>query len=124
MNLLGIDHVAINAKNLQTTFDWYSKLFGFDIIHKWEHTWMIGNQTIKIGVFERPDASTISDIDANIIAIQHFAFLTDKEGFQRAIREIDAIGVPHSEIEDSGIAHSIFLADPDGHQIEITTYYN
>ncbi len=127
MKLLRIDHVAINVKNLPTTFDWYHKVFGFGIIHKWEHpsesTWMFGNEVIKIGAFERPDASSISGIDRNIIAIQHFAFLVDKAEFDVAVREIDKLGLPH-ELEDTGIAYSIFLTDPDGHQVEITTYYN
>jgi catechol 2,3-dioxygenase-like lactoylglutathione lyase family enzyme len=123
MQLLRIDHAAINVKNLQTTFDWYNKVFGFEIIHKWTHTWMIGNEVIKIGVFERPDASTITGIDSNIIAIQHFAFLTDKECFDAAVAEIDKLGLPHDPVEDTGIAFSIFLTDPDGHQVEITTYH-
>lgn len=123
MQLLRIDHAAINVKNLQATYDWYNRVFGFQIIHKWTHTWMIGNEIIKIGVFERPDASNITGIDRNIIAIQHFAILTDKAGFDAAVAEIDALGLPHDPVEDTGIALSIFLTDPDGHQVEITTYY-
>lgn len=123
MKLLRIDHTAINVKNLQTTFDWYHKIFGFEIIHQWTHTWMIGNDVIKIGVFERPDASVISNLDRNLIVIQHYAFLTDKQGFDEAIIEIDKLGIPHDPVEDTGIAYSVFLSDPDGHQVEITTYY-
>lgn len=123
MQLLRIDHAAINVKNLQITFDWYYKVFSFGIIHKWTHTWMIGNDVIKIGVFERPEGSFISDIEKNIIAIQHFAFLTDKVGFDNAIAELHKLGIPHEPVEDTGIAFSVFVTDPDGHQVEITTYY-
>jgi catechol 2,3-dioxygenase-like lactoylglutathione lyase family enzyme len=123
MEILRIDHVAINVKNLQNTFDWYNKVFKFEIVHRWTHTWMIGNDMMRIGVFERPEASTVSAIDQNIIAIQHFAFLTDKVGFDAAVKEIDALGLPHEPVEDTGIAFSIFISDPDGHQVEITTYY-
>lgn len=123
MKMLRIDHVAINVKNLQTTFDWYNKIFGFEIIHQWTHTWMIGNDIIKIGVFERPDASVISNLDRNLIVIQHFAFLTDKQAFDEAVIEIDRLEIPHDPVEDTGIAYSVFLTDPDGHQVEITTYH-
>ena len=123
MKLLRIDHTAINVKSLQNTFDWYNKVFGFEIIHKWTHTWMIGDQQIKIGVFERPEASVISDIGENIIAIQHFAFLTDKDGFEKAVEDLDRLGIPHEPVEDSGIAFSVFVIDPDGHLVEITYYY-
>ena len=84
---------------------------------------MIGNEIIEIGVFERPEASNITRIDRNVIAIQRFAFLTEKDGFDAAVAEIDKLGLPHDPVEDTGIAFSIFLTDPDGHQVEITTCY-
>ena len=83
----------------------------------------IGNQVIKIGAFKRPDASSITEIDSNIIAIQHFAFLVDRDDFGAAVAEIDEIGLSHEPVEDTGIAFSILLTDPDGHQAELTTYY-
>ena len=54
MKLLRIAHAAINVKNLQTTFDWYNKVFGFEIIHKWTHTGMIGRFLCFIQVRRRP----------------------------------------------------------------------
>ena len=33
------------------------------------------------------------------------------------------MGITFDPPEDTGVAHSIFIYDPDGYQIEITTYY-
>src|SRR5438093_1505595 len=117
MNLSRLDHVAVTVKDLSTSFSWYEKVFGFSLFHKWTTTWMVIYRDIRLGLFQRPAAPRIDDLD-NKIAIQHFAFLTDPEGFDRAQELLRSLGVPFEGPEDSGIAKSIFVLDPDGHQVE------
>jgi catechol 2,3-dioxygenase-like lactoylglutathione lyase family enzyme len=38
MELIGLDHYAINAKDLQRSADWYERAFGFAILRKWNST--------------------------------------------------------------------------------------
>jgi len=58
----------------------------------------------------------------NKIAITHIAYHTDPLGLLAAQtfladRKIDF------QLVDTGIAYSVFFNDPDGHELEITTYY-
>ena len=122
MQLDFIDHFAISVKNLQTSFDWYQKVFGFEMFHQWKTTWLIQSGSMKIGLFERPNAATIDDLD-NRIAFQHLAFHVSAEQFIAAQIELAAAGVQIDGPEDTGVAYSIFVSDPDGHLLEITTYY-
>jgi len=122
MQLDFIDHFAISVKNLQTSFDWYQKVFGFEMFHQWKTTWLIQLGSMKIGLFERPNAATIDDLD-NKIAFQHVAFHVSAEEFIAAQIELAAAGVQMDGPEDTGVAYSIFVSDPDGHLLEITTYY-
>jgi catechol 2,3-dioxygenase-like lactoylglutathione lyase family enzyme len=122
MDLSRIDHFAITVKDLQTSADWYSRVFGFEIIHRFTRTWMVGNETIKIGLMHRLDATPVDDLD-NKIAFQHAAFLTDGDGLERAQIMLKDAGVAFDGPEDTGIAFSIFINDPDGHQLEITAYH-
>ena len=122
MQLDFIDHFAISVKNLQTSFDWYQKVFGFEMFHQWKTTWLIQLGSMKIGLFERPNAATIDDLD-NKIAFQHLAFHVSAEEFIAAQIELAAAGVQIEGPEDTGVAYSIFVSDPDGHLLEITTYY-
>jgi catechol-2,3-dioxygenase len=55
------------------------------------------------------------------IAMRHFAFVTDRKGFDEARTELGSKGLS-PEFADHGICHSIYISDPDGHRIEITTY--
>jgi catechol 2,3-dioxygenase-like lactoylglutathione lyase family enzyme len=117
-----LDHVGINVTDLQKSADWYNQVLGFTIFHKWTTTWMIRRGDMRIGMFLRPNASKIADLD-NTIAITHFAFETDANGFAAAQVKLNALGIKFDPPEDTGVAHSIFIYDPDGYQVEITTYY-
>jgi catechol 2,3-dioxygenase-like lactoylglutathione lyase family enzyme len=122
MDLVGLDHFAINVSDLQRSADWYQKALGFTIRHKWNTTWMIGQDNVKIGLFLRPNAKPLPDIDSQLI-IQHVAFLVDGDKFATAQDELTKAGVKLDGPEDTGIAYSIFFNDPDGHLLEITTYH-
>jgi catechol-2,3-dioxygenase len=51
----------------------------------------------------------------------HLAFRADLENFLAARRELKERGIKF-EFQDHEISHSIYFRDPDGHQLEITTY--
>jgi catechol 2,3-dioxygenase-like lactoylglutathione lyase family enzyme len=122
MNLALMDHVGLNVRDLSTSFAFYERVFGFTVLHRWKTTWMIQKEELKIGLFERPSATPVCDLDQRI-AISHFAFRTDKAGFDEAQSELSRLGIPFDPPVDTGIALAIFFLDPDGHQIEITTFY-
>jgi catechol-2,3-dioxygenase len=123
MNLEAIDHIAISVRSLEASFTWYAQVLGFQLYHKWHTTWMVERNGAKIGMFLRPAALPIEDLD-NRIALQHFAFRIALKEFELAKETLQQLGVAFEGPEDSGIAQSIFLRDPDGHQVEITAYYD
>jgi catechol 2,3-dioxygenase-like lactoylglutathione lyase family enzyme len=121
MNLERIDHIGLNVRDLVTSAEFYRKVFGFEIVHKWTTTWMIGTDIMRLGLFQRPTSGPVCNID-NTVAITHVAFRTDEAGFKAAQAELLRLGIAFDPPEDTGIAYSVFILDPDGHQIEITTY--
>jgi catechol-2,3-dioxygenase len=122
MNFIAIDHVAVSVKSLEESFKWYSQVLGFQLFHKFTRTWMVERGGMKIGLMRRPDAQPVDDLD-NKIAIQHFAFGVTEDDFQFTVDTLQALGVPFDGPEDTGIAYSVFLSDPDGHTVEITAYH-
>ena len=121
MNLALIDHIGLNVRNLSTSFAFYERVFGFTVFHRWPTTWMIQKGELKIGLFQRPAATPVCDLD-QCIAISHIAFRTDRAGFDSAQAELTNLGVPFEPPVDTGVALAIFFLDPDGHEIEITTF--
>src|SRR5215467_14423467 len=117
MNLKAIDHVAVSVKSLEDSFRWYSQVLGFQLFHKFTRTWMIERDGMKIGLMRRADAQPVDDLD-NKIAIQHFAFGVTEDDFALTVDTLQALNVEFDGPEDTGIAYSIFLTDPDGHTVE------
>jgi len=117
-----LDHFAVHVKDLERSAAFYKSVFNFDIIHKWTTTWMVGNDSIRVGLFLRTNAVAITNPDSFIL-IEHVAFLTDSNGFEQAIKGLDQFGIKHDPPEDTGIANSVFFNDPDGNLLEITAYY-
>jgi catechol 2,3-dioxygenase-like lactoylglutathione lyase family enzyme len=48
-------------------------------------------------------------------------FRTSRRGLEAARAELEARGIEYQE-GDYGVAWSVYLPDPDGYQVEITTY--
>ncbi len=57
----------------------------------------------------------------NTIAMRHLAFRVDRANFEQAQIDLRQRGIEF-EFEDHTVSHSIYIYDPDGHRIEITTY--
>ncbi len=55
------------------------------------------------------------------LAMRHFAFRTDRAGLEQAQEALRSKGIDFYS-QDHDIAHSIYFNDPDGHEVEITTY--
>lgn len=122
MDLRLIDHVALNVRNLDASVGWYHRVFGFNEVHRWNTTRMIGLGAIRLGLFLRPDAVPVENVDQTI-TITHVALLTDRAGLNAAMESLRTLEIPFDPPDDSGIALSIFVKDPDGHELEITAYH-
>ena len=79
MNIDAMDHAGLNIINLERSAAWYQDVLGFDVVHKWTHTWLVARDSMRLGLFERPEAQPVDDLD-NKIAITHIAYHTDPLG--------------------------------------------
>ncbi|RTL61656.1 MAG: VOC family protein [Hyphomicrobiales bacterium] len=120
--MVGLDHFAVNVRDLDASAKWYKEVLGFAELHRWSNVIMVGRGNIKVGLFLQAKATPIADIDS-MLSIIHVAILLDGDKFDGALAAVRAAGIAVDGPEDSGIAFSFFIYDPDGHQIEFTTYH-
>ena len=52
---------------------------------------------------------------------RHFAIRLDRAGFDAVRAALRERGIA-AELWDHTICHSLYVRDPDGHQVELTTY--
>ena len=65
-------------------------------------------------------AKSTSGVQAEIRML-HLAMRANRQNFLAAQEELKRRGIKF-DFQDHEISHSIYFRDPDGHQLEITTY--
>ena len=119
----GIDHVALSVRDIQHSAQWYIDVLGFE--HRFPGMWngvptFIGRGTTALALFPlREDGST--DARSRGTRMLHLAFRATRKGFLAAQDDLRQRGIAF-EFQDHEISQSIYFRDPDGHELEITTY--
>ena len=120
-----LDHIALSVSDPRRSEEWYRSVLGLE--RRFQETW--GDQPIMmcagdtcIALFRAKRPAETSGAPPRI-AMLHVAFRTDRRHFQQAQAELRTLKIPF-EFQDHQISHSIYFHDPDGHEIEITTYLN
>jgi catechol 2,3-dioxygenase-like lactoylglutathione lyase family enzyme len=123
MQLEGIDHVALAVRDVERSAKWYVDVLGFERLH--QGMWngiptFIGKGNTAIALFpvrgEQLEPGTRGTIE-----MLHLAFRASGKNFLGAQEELKRRGIKF-EFQDHEISHSIYFHDPDGHELEITTY--
>jgi catechol 2,3-dioxygenase-like lactoylglutathione lyase family enzyme len=119
-----IDHVAIAVRDVRRSAAWYQAVLGLERLY--EEAWgdfpaVVGRGGTSIALFpvqgDRPKGRPGRDT----LAMRHLAFRVDAANFTRAREALEARGIALT-FQDHDIAHSMYFYDPDGHELEITTY--
>jgi len=121
-----VDHVGFTARDLDGLARWYQTVFGMTRVHADAWPDVAGGHPLVLcagdayvalfqareGVEPRPRSTDVNE---------HFALVLDRPNFEQAQRDLDALGIAY-EVWDHGICDSLYLEDPEGHQIELTAY--
>jgi predicted enzyme related to lactoylglutathione lyase len=113
-----IDHVNMKVKDLAQSVKFYKNLFGFEIKQEENANKLdapskiIGNDTIKLCLYEVPDMSPEG-------GIAHFGFNIDN--FNDTIEKCKELGVQilYGGIVDWEKSKSVYIVDPSGYEIEL-----
>lgn len=123
--MISLDHIALTVRDQERSLAWYQQVLGME--RRYEEAAgaddpvfaCAGNACLALFPAETPDPQLVRSTHA--VAMRHFAFCLDHANFERAQVELRTQQIPF-RFEDHGFAHSIYLSDPDGHRVELTTY--
>lgn len=124
LRLEGIDHVALTVRDVGKSITWYQSVLGLE--RRYADVWgefpaVLGVGTTSLALFPAPVPDPAPPPSREVLSVRHIAFRVDGAAFEQARRELQAHGLAPT-FEDHTAARSLYFTDPDGHQLEITTY--
>jgi catechol 2,3-dioxygenase-like lactoylglutathione lyase family enzyme len=120
----GIDHVALSVRDVERSVQWYADVLGFERLYQgmWDGVpTFIGKGKTALALFPARETETRAAPRRDSIAMLHLAFRTDRTNFIKAQMELKERDIKF-HFQDHEISHSIYFQDPDGHELELTTY--
>jgi catechol 2,3-dioxygenase-like lactoylglutathione lyase family enzyme len=122
--LKGLDHVALTVRDVQRSIAWYRDVFGLERRH--QETWgdypvmMFAGDT-ALALFQANGPVQAAPDSRGAAIMRHVAFRVDRVNFAKAQEILRARGIEFV-FQDHAISHSIYFQDPDGYELELTTY--
>ena len=122
-NLRFIDHVAIRAKDLQKSVAWYQEVLGLTPANfpEWKnYPVFMSNGDFGLAIFPANTNDPEIDKVSKNSRIDHFAFNVSNQDIEVAKAHFEKMGIRFKE-QDHYYFHSVYINDPDGHVVELTT---
>ena len=126
LQLKGLDHFALNVKDMKRAEEFYTKILGFTVIRRsatqagLKH-FEIDAGNVVIALFESPDLDLKKAHDTMTEeGYLHFAFGASYKQFDSILENLKQKRViMDGEPRDWGKSVSVYFRDPDDHQLEI-----
>jgi catechol 2,3-dioxygenase-like lactoylglutathione lyase family enzyme len=109
-----MDHANMYVKDLNESLEFYQNLFGFVVKKEQpeQESKIIGNETIKLCLYENPEMVFVKGIN-------HFGFHI--ENFDQIVEKCKSMDVPmpYGVIEWES-SRSVYITDPNGYEVELS----
>jgi catechol-2,3-dioxygenase len=122
LRLQRLDHVSLNVVDRARSIAWYRDVLGLEqqgSAGADDEPVFVGAFGACLGLFQAQSAASGRDYES--AGLRHIAFMLGGDDLGRAQAHLREHGIEF-RFEDHGSAHSVYLSDPDGNVIELTTY--
>ena len=122
--LEGLDHVALAVRDVERSADWYVGVLGFE--RRYQGMWggvpvFVARGKTAIALFPARNDHKNPSPPRTRDGIVHLALRANRRNFIAAQRDLKKRRIAF-HFQDHDISHSIYFQDPDGIELEITTY--
>ena len=125
-NVEGLDHVALGVTDLDRSERFYAEVLGLRRVYEQWHVprFMLageGEGGSGVALFPADGQDVGGGTSPPDVRVLHVAFRVDRASFEAAQAALNESGIGFY-LSDHGVCHSIYFGDPDGHELELTTY--
>ncbi len=123
---LGIDHVAINVRDLDKSLEFYTKVLGLKITER-EYSkpgieYFLDCGTSLIGLIQGKESEEKHLLQDGGIGGNHVSFRVHMKDFDRIVEEIKKIGLTITFVKKREKSWSVYFLDIDGNKLEMTAW--
>ena len=123
---LGIDHVAISVRDLNKSFEFYTKVIGLKITER-EHSkpgieYFLDCGNSLIGLIQGSEADGKHLLQDGGIGGNHVSFRVETKEFDRIVEEIKTLGLTITFMKKREKSWSVYFLDIDGNKLEMTAW--
>ena len=118
----GLDHVALTVTDLERSSAFYERVLGLERAYEeWHEPVFLLASGTGLALFRSDSKPDTQPGAAPAARLLHIAFRVDREVFDGARESLGEHDI-EARFADHGACHSLYFADPDGHELELTCY--
>ena len=122
----GIDHVAINVRNIDKAVEFYTKVLGLKVTAREPSKpgveYFLDAGPSLIGIIQAKDLETKHHFENEGLGANHFSFRINAVHFDAMIQRIEEHNVKIEFAKKREKSWSLYFYDLDGNKLEITSW--
>ena len=126
INILGIDHVAFNVRDLAKAVEFYTKVIGLKITEREPSKpgveYFLDCGPSLIGIIQAKDMSISHQFEHEGLGANHFSFRVHANDFDRMIKNLEDHVVAIEFAKKREKSWSLYFYDLDGNKLEVTAW--
>jgi catechol 2,3-dioxygenase len=125
----GLGEIALRVKNLDVMQRFYEDVIGLPLLKRFPSSAFFkiaegyGGHTQVLALFDRSESSDYRPPDTVTSTIDHLAFEVSLTDFADERQRLEALGIQVETAEHKWVHwRSLYVADPEGNQVELVCY--
>ena len=126
IQIVGIDHVAINVRDIDKALEFYTKVIGLKITEREPSKpgveYFLDCGPSLIGIIQANDMSVSHQFENEGLGANHFSFRIHAKDFDQMIKRLEENYVAIEFAKKREKSWSLYFYDIDGNKLEITAW--
>ena len=126
IRIQGIDHVAINVRDIDKSVDFYTKAIGLKITEREPSKpgieYFLDCGPSLIGIIQAKDLTTKHAFENEGLGANHFSFRVHSHDFEPMIKRLEEHNVTIEFAKKREKSWSLYFYDIDGNKLEVTAW--
>jgi catechol 2,3-dioxygenase-like lactoylglutathione lyase family enzyme len=122
----GIDHVAINVKDLNQSLEFYTQVLGLSVTQREDSKpgveYFLDCGSSLLGLIQGEEAKGVHPLGDQGVGGNHVSFRAKTQDFDRIVEELKQRKIPITLMKKREKSWSVYFRDPDGNKLEITAW--